>query len=306
MNLENFSSRHFDLLKVDDGIFAAIAKEGGGAVGNAGFVDLGHQTIIFDTFNTQQAALELKNMAERISNRPVTWVINSHWHGDHIRGNQVYKDSKIISSEETRLKMLENHPERFKKQKDDIEGLKSYILSLEERYLNENELSLYNQINFLKEFEVSLKTLELVLPSITYKKEATFYGTKKTAKLITFGGGHSVCDSFLYIPENKTIFMGDLLFVNSHPSFFAESNPLKWKNILEEMEKLNIEKVIPGHGGVGTKKAILNLISYFEDLFRIINENESVEEYEIPKKYSNWTYPEVFLKNLKMLKTLFN
>lgn len=52
----DFKSKHFEVQQVKDGIFAAIAKDGGGAVGNAGFVDLGDQTIIFDTFNTQQAA----------------------------------------------------------------------------------------------------------------------------------------------------------------------------------------------------------------------------------------------------------
>lgn len=60
-----FYSKHFDLERVGDGVFAAIAKEGGGAVGNAGFVDLGEQTIVFDTFNSPQAAEDLKRAVER-------------------------------------------------------------------------------------------------------------------------------------------------------------------------------------------------------------------------------------------------
>ncbi|WP_088072726.1 MBL fold metallo-hydrolase [Gottfriedia luciferensis] len=305
MNLENLKSKHFELVQVKDGIYAAIAKEGGGAIGNAGFVDLGDQTIVFDTFNTQQAAIDLKHIAESITNRSVDWVINSHWHGDHIRGNQVYKDSKIISSVETRVKMLESHPERIRKQKEDIKGLISYIKSLEERNLKEKDLSLENQINFLKEIETSLHTLELVLPNFTFKEEFTFYGTKKTAKLFTFGGGHSNCDSFLYIPEDKTVFMGDLLFVNFHPSFFLESNPLEWKKILEKLAKFEIEKVIPGHGVVGTKREILTLIRYFEDILELSTLKDVIEEIELPKVYESWSHPEIFQTNLKMLKTSF-
>ncbi|WP_410982512.1 MBL fold metallo-hydrolase [Bacillus cereus] len=45
------------------------------------------------------------------------------------------------------------------------------------------------------------------------------HGSKRTAKLITLGGGHSVCDTILYLPKEKVCFMGDLLFVKSHPTF---------------------------------------------------------------------------------------
>ncbi|WP_246199929.1 MBL fold metallo-hydrolase [Salirhabdus euzebyi] len=43
--------------------------------------------MVFDTFNTQQASEDLKMIAEKATNNQVTWVVNSHWHGDHIRGN---------------------------------------------------------------------------------------------------------------------------------------------------------------------------------------------------------------------------
>lgn len=114
---ETFDSKHFRLEKIRNGIYAAIAKEGGGAAANAGFIDLGDTTIVFDTFNTQQASEDLKYAAETITNKPVTWVINSHWHGDHIRGNQTFKESTIISSQMTYDKMKTAHPSRINKQK---------------------------------------------------------------------------------------------------------------------------------------------------------------------------------------------
>ncbi|MDR4889795.1 MBL fold metallo-hydrolase [Fredinandcohnia sp. QZ13] len=101
-----FYRKHFTLEKVSQLVYAAIAKEGGGSVANAGFVDLGNQIIIFDTFNTQQASEHLKTFAEKITNQLGTTVINSHWHGDHIRGNQIFKESKIISSEPEFIKKM--------------------------------------------------------------------------------------------------------------------------------------------------------------------------------------------------------
>lgn len=291
-------SRHFSLDKVSEGIYAAIAKDGGGAVGNAGFIDLGDKTIVFDTFNTQQAAEDLKSIAEEVTGQPVTWVVNSHWHGDHIRGNQIFKKCNIVSSDTTFTKMREVHPERIKKQRDDIAGLKGYIKSLEDK----GDKAPDTQLKFLKEIAVSLPTLALTLPNCTFKKEFTILGSKRTAKIMTFGGGHSNCDAILYIPEEKVAFMGDLLFVNSHPTFFEESNPVEWYNILNEVENFDFEMAIPGHGEVGTKQDIAKVKEYINDLLTLARVEDSIEEIQIPEKYKEWKAPEVFKQNLKILK----
>lgn len=301
---ETFVSKHFHLEKINEGIYAAIAKEGGGAVANAGFVDLGDQTIVFDTFNTQQAAEDLKAIAEKMTNRPVTFVINSHWHGDHIRGNQVFKECHLISSQLTYEKMKEIHPSRISHQKDDIQGLKNYIASLKEQFRQTNETELANQINFLYEIERSLPTLELVLPQLIFKDEMIFHGKKRSAKLLTLGGGHSFCDSILYLPEDKVIFMGDLLFVECHPTFFDESNPEKWKHLLKQLAGMDVEIVIPGHGSIGTKEDIYKVIDYINEIMIIAKEINETEETEVPHKYRNWSSKEVYQQNIKRLREL--
>lgn len=260
-----FSSKHFKIEKVSQGIYAAIAKEGGGAVANAGFVDLGNQTIVFDTFNTPQAAEDLKRAVETVTASPITWVVNSHFHGDHIRGNQVFKGSTMISSQITYEKMRAIHPDRIEKQKQGIKELADYIVSLKEEFSRNRNLEIEQKISFLTEVERSLPTLKLTLPQVTFKEELTFYGTKRSAKLFTLGGGHSYCDAMLYIPEEMVLFMGDLLFVGSPPTFFEESNPEGWADILRNVIDLEFEKAVPGHGPVGTKKDVLKLIDYMEE-----------------------------------------
>ena len=299
---ENLSSKHFTLKKVSEGIYAAIAKEGGGSVGNAGFIDLGGKLIVFDTFNTQQAAEDLKNMAINMTNHTVTLVINSHWHGDHIRGNQVFKDSQIISSYITYEKMREIHPSRIKKQKNDLQGLKNYIELLKEQLSKSKDPKLEHQINFLREMETSLPTLELVLPHQTFINEMTFHGTKRSAKFFTWGGGHSDCDAILYIPEDKVIFMGDLLFVDSHPSFFEESNPGNWIEILEKVEKMDIQQAVPGHGPIGTKNDLSKLREYIIEISEIASQSINPEDTPLPNKYQKWSSPEQFQNNIKRLK----
>ncbi|WP_409368702.1 MBL fold metallo-hydrolase [Lysinibacillus sp. 38-6] len=307
--MAEFYSKHFNLERVSEGIYAAIAKDGSGSVGNAGFVDLGDKTLVFDTFNTQQAAQDLRNIAEKITNRPVTWVINSHFHGDHMRGNQVFKDCHIISSQMSLQQMQENHPQRIAEQQDDIDGLKNYIETLSKQNESLNDRQKLTEINFLKELLISLPELELVLPQCTFTNEFTMFGTKRTAKVITLGGGHSPCDSFLYIPEDKIIFMADLLFVGMHPSFFPYSNPVQWTTILDKVSDLPIEKAIPGHGSIGTKEDIGKLKNYIKEMMALAKETSNLEEVSIPEDYKDWTTINIdpralVIRNLKVLKDL--
>ncbi|MGN7401834.1 MBL fold metallo-hydrolase [Cytobacillus praedii] len=302
-----FQSKHFKLEKVSNSIYAAIAKEGGGAAANAGFVDLGEKVIVFDTFNTQQASQDLKLLAESTTNHPVTWVINSHWHGDHIRGNQTFKDRMIISSESTYTKMKDVHPSRIAAQKNDMNGLTNYIQSLKDQLVqNTDAQQLQHQINFLSELKSSLPTLELVLPNQTFKDEVTFHGKKQSATLFTLGGGHSSCDAMLYIPDEKVIFMGDLLFVDCHPTFFEESTLEHWATILKKVMLMEIDVAVPGHGSAGTKEDISKVIHYLSDLTAIVRGSHSIEEIKIPAKYSDWSSSDVFLQNIKIVEALLN
>lgn len=297
-----FYSKHFQLEKVSNGVYAAIAKEGGGSVGNAGFIDLGNQTIVFDTFNTPQAAEDLKRAVKRETSSPITWVVNSHYHGDHIRGNQIFTESTIISSQTTYEKMQEIHPTRIAKQKQGIEELTKYINSLKKQINNDRGIE--QKISFLSEVESSLAILELTLPKQTFKKEVTFKGIERNAKLFTLGGGHSYCDAMLFVPEEKVIFMGDLLFVEAHPSFFEETNPNQWTHILKAVEGIDFNKAVPGHGQVGTKKDILRLIDYIEHIGGLALSSNNIEEISIPDKYQKWSSPEIYRQNLEHFRDL--
>jgi len=73
-----------------DGVYAALHVEGGYAIGNAGIIDLGDRTLIFDTCLNPRAAKDLQMAAKTLTGRPVDSVINSHWHHDHTWGNQIF------------------------------------------------------------------------------------------------------------------------------------------------------------------------------------------------------------------------
>jgi Metallo-beta-lactamase superfamily len=79
----------FQLIKVADGVYAAIAKPGGLASGNAGFVIGDEGVVIFDTFFTPAALEELIGEIQALTKLPIMFAVNSHYHLDHTGGNQV-------------------------------------------------------------------------------------------------------------------------------------------------------------------------------------------------------------------------
>ena len=101
-----FSSRHFTVHPLAEGVYAAIHTEGGAAICNAGVVDLGGQLLVFDTFLTPQAAQDLRTFAMAEFGVPPQLVVNSHYHNDHTWGNQAFeREAQFIASIRTRQLM---------------------------------------------------------------------------------------------------------------------------------------------------------------------------------------------------------
>jgi glyoxylase-like metal-dependent hydrolase (beta-lactamase superfamily II) len=91
------TSPYFHIEQLADGVYAALVREGSGALGNAGIIDLGDETVLFDTMLTPGAAFDLRAAAEQLTRHRIRYVVNSHWHRDHVYGNQVFTDADIIS-----------------------------------------------------------------------------------------------------------------------------------------------------------------------------------------------------------------
>ena len=81
---------HFSVSEVASGVYACVAGASQAAVGNAAIVDTGARTIVVDSFMTTVGAAELRLVAEQLTGRSVFMLVNTHWHGDHTFGNQVF------------------------------------------------------------------------------------------------------------------------------------------------------------------------------------------------------------------------
>ncbi|MFS0823333.1 MBL fold metallo-hydrolase [Bacillus sp. 1P02SD] len=286
---------YFKMYLLDDGVYAAIAKPGKGAWSNAGIVDLGDEILVFDSLSTPSAGYELRRQAEVITSKKVKYLINSHYHGDHVFGNQAFLDAIIISTAITK----KHFKERNKLQDLEIERIEmeKFLESLRDQIdSNTDEIiqsSLTNQYNEMSKVLEDLPNLRLVLPNVLFEEKLIIEGSKRKVELHCFGGGHTPSDALMFLPNEKIAFMGDLLTENLHVPIH---NPKEFYSILEKVKEMNINTFVPGHGNFGNKQ-LLNIMSgYLSYLIKTskeaIERNLTLDSFlshtTIPEHYRKW------------------
>jgi glyoxylase-like metal-dependent hydrolase (beta-lactamase superfamily II) len=306
-------SEHFTVERLADGVFAVIAKPGGGAVSNAGVVDLGGATLIFDTLMSHKATSALIIAAESLTSSPITYVVNSHYHKDHTWGNQIFPpDVKIISTPWTREAIQKSRPQKpeadLKTYASELPKLRARLESLSEKTDKLARDQTLLTIGYSQAVLDTLPQLIVVQPNLTFDRELTIYGTRRKVKLMTFGKGSTGSDLVLFLPDDRIVFTGDLVMVGMHP-YITESSPKDWMNSLRELQALNIISLVPGHGPTGDSTAIPLMMDYIEGLVKdamALVEKEALDEISapVPAPFQSWFYPEIYQENLKYMYNL--
>jgi glyoxylase-like metal-dependent hydrolase (beta-lactamase superfamily II) len=143
-----------------------------------------------------------------------------------------------------------------------------------------------------------------VPPEITFKEELVLEGSRRSLHLITYGGGHSPSDVFGYLPEERILFAGDLVMVDLHASV-SDGWPDVWRHMLGRMRKLRVDRVLPGHGPVGSQAALGTEQGYLRQLERTaataIRRGATLQEVRqtpIPEQYKDWQFSYFFPDNV--------
>ncbi|WP_115993258.1 MBL fold metallo-hydrolase [Cohnella lupini] len=302
-------SRHFRMERVADGVFAAISKPGTGSLGNAAIIDLGDATLVVDTMLTLEAARDLRDAAESLFGKPVSYVFNTHWHVDHTFGNQVFAPAaQIISTSKTRQMMSTLLKERIAQHLAQPDEFYQELQPIEEKIREEKDdklrLEMQLDVGYDREYIKGLPDIILTLPSITFEHDLTLHGSRRSVQLITYGGGHSECDAFVYLPDEQTAVMGDLVFSGQHP-VMRRADPDQWISILDRVEELDLETIVPGHGDVGTLEALRQVREYITEMTaiaeKLVRHNRTAEDAAIPEKYRDWHFTSDFKVNLQRL-----
>ena len=303
------SSDNFDLVKLTDGVYACIHKFGGKAICNVGIIDNGKETLIFDTFLSPSVAEELLDVVDKLGMSPIKYVVNSHAHNDHIRGNQVFSPGvKIISTSKSAELIKEWEAVNLKEEKEYAPQYFAHYDSLFANFRGDTASREYKNILMWRPYyEILAESFEVVqtrLPDIYVDHEQSFNGPDRSLQIITRGSAHTESDLILYLPDDQILFSGDIIFNACHP-YMAHGSIPDWKNYLEFLDSLDITILIPGHGQPGSKQLIQSMKSYIlsiEELAEKMHQEglymEDSENIEIPEPYKAWWFERFFPSNL--------
>lgn len=292
-----YRSEHFTLHPLAEGVYAAIASEEGAGFSNAGLIDLGDRTLVFDAFENPQAAEDLLSASIQLTQRKPAIVMISHFHPDHWGGLQVFADSVILATHSTRQIMLPIAVE-LSEDRDNPSEVEEHLRKTEAQLEREKDPSqqkfLQASIRRQRHGLQALPTLKPTLPNLTFEGSITFHGARRTVELISTGKGHTDSDCILKLPEDRLAFIGDLGFFQAQP-FMASSSPLEWIAQLEEMAGWDVETFVPGHGPLGSSADLELEARYIRELEEVVQQVvqsggavEDILQKTLPAPFDAW------------------
>jgi cyclase len=303
-------SRHFVFEQLADGVFAAIARDGGWAIGNAGIVDLGGLTVVYETSLTPEAAQDLRHYAEDRTGRAPGIVVNSHYHNDHIWGNQVFgPPARIVSTNRTRELILTDGQVELNscvaEASDRLDSLKEQEGGAATE-ADRNALSYW--VAYWEGLVHELPRLTVRLPDITFDTRLLIHGTRRSLELIEFKAAHTASDTALYLRDEGVVFASDMLFVGCHP-YLSDGDPHRLLKALQNLGALGATAYVPGHGPAGDLADLRLVAAYVADcldsartLIRTGTANAaSIRKLPIPAKYETWQLRQFFVGNIQSL-----
>ena len=305
-----FTSKHFQIEQLADGVYAAIYVAGGTAISNAGIIDLGERTLVYDTLMTPQSGADLRAAAETLIGRPVDTVIDSHWHYDHIWGNQAFAaDTDIISSAETwRMIIATGGHGAFAAflaaGEADLAAVRAQLQSATDDG-QRRQFGLW--VDYRRGVVETKPVLKVRAPNQTFVERMTFHGTRRCAELIDFAGGHTESDSVLFLPQERIAFMSDLLFIGYQP-YLGGGDPDRILQILAQVSTLAPQVLVPGHGPVGGPDSMRAMSQYIQTLDGLARKmladgvaEETIDKMAVPAPFEDWLFGSFFPGNMHFL-----
>lgn len=216
------------LQEIAPGVEAAL-----GGICNRGLIYHGGSVLIVDSGIGSVEAAPLRAAAEEYRAGGGLYLFNTHPHGDHVFGNQVFADTPILAHEGVRQNLVE---------------------------YGEQTLASWRQN---PRMAALLSEVTITPPTVTFQERSHLFIGDIEVHLLYLGIAHSPSDSVAWLPQSKALFAGDLLFNALVPAMPPGANSATWVQALERLEQMGATHAIPGHGPIQTPAALADLRHWF-------------------------------------------
>jgi cyclase len=255
--------------KIADGVYYTTSDGPFNVGGNHAVIVGDRNVLLVDAGTTTAAARALLEDIKLITDKPVRWVINTHFHYDHTDGNSIFgPEVEIIGQDYVRHAMADldvTHREPMKlaltNMPAQVESLKKQIA--EEKNVADRE-ALQKKLAAAQADLEDIKTVKITPPNVTYSSKMTLYQGSREIQLLFLGRGHTQGDTVVYLPKERIVCTGDLM--ESRIAYMGDGLFDEWITTLDALKELNFDTVLPGHGVPFHEKSLITAFqSYLKD-----------------------------------------
>ena len=209
----------FTLHEIGKGIWAAIAVAGNHAGSNSGFIVGDDGVLVVDSFEDPAAAKALLNVIHEKTSLPVRYLVNTHYHLDHVAGNGVYQAAGAVIMAQRNVRAWERT--------DNLKFFGDKITSAQRKMVQ-----------------------SYVLPSVLYRHGIEVHiGNRKVVVRVL--PGHTGGDSIVVVPDAGVVFTGDLFWDHSLPNLIDANTRAQIHTNAVLLRGYPTATFVPGHGAIG-------------------------------------------------------
>ena len=257
----------FDVQQLAEGVYALVRREPPG--------------FAVDANVSLSSTREVLAAIRKLTDKPVRYVVNTHWHDDHIVGNQIYRDAfpgvEFVGHAEMRPYLTTTGVENRKAMVSGVAGFIGFLKSTLEKNESpaggpldaEERATFTNDLRMAERYAAEAPGFVNVLPTVTVADRLTLHRGGRTIEIRAVGRGHTAADLVVHLPKEGIVAAGDLVvwpvpLVGSNQSHVGE-----WGAALDALVALEAKPIVPGHGPVLRDTAY---VAQLAALFRSIDE----------------------------------
>jgi cyclase len=212
---------------------------------NAVFMVTDEGVLVIDTRTHPRPGQALLDMIRKVTDKPIKWVINSHFHGDHHFGNAPFKAAGATFVAQAETARIMQHVQA-KEMARRIDGFKN-------QGLDPNEV-------------------KLVLPDVTFDTTMTIKLGGREVRLMYLGPGQQAGDTFVAIPHARALFTPGAFGKRSMPNMAFTPSVDSWVKLLEQVAAMDVDRILPAHGDVATRADVKELAAMLADEYATVKD----------------------------------
>lgn len=212
---------------------------------NAVFLSTEDGVLVIDTRQHPRAGQDLLDRIRKITGKPIRWVINSHFHGDHTFGNAAFRKegATFVAHSETARLMQLVQPKEMARRGD-----------------------------YFKSHNYDSSEVRLILPDVTFDKTMTIYLGGREIRLFYLGPGQQDGDTFVLFPHARALFTPGSFAKHSMPNMAFTTSVENWIRLLDQVAAMDVAVLLPAHGDVASSADVVELSNMLADEYRTVKD----------------------------------